>query len=99
MSEEWSDWVAHDGKGCPVVGMYVQGRYTNGRIGEGIPESSNNNPPRGYWSCWKWDTIPPLYRGWEIVEYRVRKPRELIALRELIADLPDKSPTKDPEHV
>ena len=86
MSDEWGPWIEHDGSGCPVPkGTWVRVRMQNGNVHEGralmtrIIGGEGCDPD----ACWKWQ--PGFIR---IVAYRVRKPRALIQLREMIKNLP-----------
>jgi hypothetical protein len=90
---EWGPWIEHDGKGCPCVGQFVHvvfkrdvkpknsgagsGRYINKREWIGITN------PTSAGGSWNWNTgfVP-------IVRYRIRKPRGLTILENLISDLP-----------
>ena len=85
MSEEWGQWIEHDGNGCPCVGMWVQAQFRNVRA-----HFSHGNFSGGVWegrakgiTNWTW----PDPRG-EVIRYRIRKPRGLTILENLIADLP-----------
>ena len=88
MENDWGPWIEHDGKGCPCVGRYVQREYaqptTNfwgrkdticeGRFAWGIAENGHS---------WMWAP------GWNpIIRYRVRKPRGMTILEQLLQDLP-----------
>lgn len=78
MSEEWGPWVEHDGKGCPCAGKIVRVKYGDGYLETGIAGSRGGQ-------AWDWRLV-----NWEnaVVCYRIRKPRALIELRDMIADLP-----------
>ena len=86
MSDEWGPWIEHDGKGCPCVGMYVHriydviardaqdGCFKNEKIGRVTNQRSRS---------WIWTV------GYaRVIRYRIRKPRGLTILENLIADLP-----------
>jgi len=79
---EWSDWQLHDGKGCPCVGMFGHVVYNTGHeffcVIKGTPE------------IWNVD-IPSKHRA---VRFRIRRPRALLDLIQMIADLP--APTTTP---
>lgn len=93
MNEEWGPWVEHDGKGCPCRGAFVESETRNGNIQRHIAEGS---------AIWPWGEPAPKSTGikgsaWEwldahfpsdVIRYRIRKPRALIELRDMIADLP-----------
>lgn len=89
---EWSDWIEHDGKGCPCKGEYAQFYYKDllqpqnprrpDKICEGIAYGDLSEK-----SGWLWENAP---RVLVIIRYRIRKPRGLTILENLIADLPVK---------
>lgn len=88
MSEEWGPWIEHDGRGCPVKGRFVRVVYRDGSQDElvawskiCIPGRPDTDPES---SAWAW--VVPL--PWKIIRYSIRKPRALIELRDMIADLP-----------
>lgn len=65
-----SEWIKHDGTGCPV-GLDVP---VNVKFRDGEPEDEPENPATaGYWTMvidmWTWED-----RGCDIVEYRVASP-------------------------
>ena len=82
MSEEWGSWIEHDGGPRPVpAGTYCHLVYRSGSdffgpIGCGF-NGTGVTPPGKPW-------------GWpnRVIRYRIRKPRALIELRDIIADLP-----------
>lgn len=77
MSEEWGPWIEHDGKGCPCMGMWVQVQNLNAcRIWEGVACSEGGR-------SWDWSTG---YRP--VVRYRIRRPRALLQLIEMVENLP-----------
>jgi hypothetical protein len=89
MSGEWGPWIEHDGKGCPCIGKYVHVFRKNGREVFSIAGEqclAENIDPNGENSAWVWISNAPRWD--EIVRYRIRKPRALIELRDMIADLP-----------
>ena len=83
---EWGPWIEHDGKGCPCVGMWVQAEYDvppRGPFAHGsVSGKTWEGRARGRTS-WVW----PDFRG-NIIRYRIRKPRGMTILENLIADLP-----------
>ena len=85
MSEEWGPWIEHDGKGCPCVGMYVH------VIGENREEAFGLAGSEGAGS-WDWSKAPRYTR---LTHYRIRKPRALQQLRDMIAGLPTPTPAKE----
>ncbi len=87
MSEEWGPWIEHDGKGCPVPdGAFVLvdvgvGALIigHGRFCEFCVRTANRD-----WIAWP-----------HVIRYRIRKPRGLTILEELIADLPQPATEKE----
>ncbi|GGG63641.1 hypothetical protein GCM10011415_07630 [Salipiger pallidus] len=84
ISEDWSVWRLHDGKGCPLP---------PGTIAEVVSEDGFGYTARqvarvtgGGYSSWNWDHYPELKR---ITRYRVRKPRGLYLLEERMRDVKD----------
>ncbi len=81
---EWGPWIEHDCKGCPVpIGVQVEVEYPSGNR----YISDNDDGP---W--WRGGG----YRRWRgqrahwapIIRYRIRKPRALLDLIELVENLP-----------
>jgi hypothetical protein len=85
MSEEWGPWIRHDGKGCPCAGSYVESEQRDGLIEQHIAEGVN---PELIASAWDWSSH--LYRDLDIIAYRIRKPRGLTILEELLVNLPER---------
>jgi hypothetical protein len=86
MSDEWSDWILHDGKGCPCVGMMVQVTAIANRLGDEKTHPAKIAKGGPSW-LWAETGLPPNVWQW-IIRYRIRKPRGLTILENLIADLP-----------
>lgn len=88
MSEEWGPWIEHDGKGCPIVGMFVHRVYARpGRdVKDGVVKSEKIGFVRNSGSC-SWNWVPGFA---PVVRYRIRKPRGLTILEGILADLPAK---------
>ena len=92
--EEWTEWFQHDGKGCPCVGKMVEVVRANGDVSQfiaGRGESYKTKASFSYLSMntkswWDWASDKPVYG--EIIRYRLKKPRALLDLIQLIADLP-----------
>jgi hypothetical protein len=92
MSDEWGPWIEHDGKSRPDNGVVAFVVRANGVAHEIIVGRSKfkfktsfsykNSTP----SWWLWEEATPQFG--EVVRYRIRKPRALIELRDMIADLP-----------
>lgn len=93
MSEEWSNWFLHDGKGCPCAGCMVEAvfeRATYSVITYSVVRTRIDPPElfiagSGGGQSWDWSNWPKHSR---ILRYRIRKPRGLTILENLIADLP-----------
>ena len=88
MSDEWGDWHAHDGNRCPLPdGTYVQAVEADDGSFEGIVEK---RPTRfGEVNVWDWaDCAAQSVWEYRVIAYRIRKPRGLVILETLLADLP-----------
>ena len=97
MSEEWGPWIEHDGKGCPCVGQIVECRWMDydGTVSaEGYLEGPVGIARGG--PCWTWRVVagvPIAAPGFSaIIRYRVRKPRGLVILEQLLATIPEHRP-------
>jgi hypothetical protein len=97
MSEEWGPWIEHDGKGCPCRGEYVQATDRGGVTAEfvaGTQMCKGREPVfchawRQYLpNAWTWGSMPGREQ-YEIIRYRIRKPRGLTILEGLLEKLPD----------
>ena len=87
MGEEWGPWVEHDGKGCPCVGRYVQTVFDCRSRRDANPNVKLINGGFGsegfaaggvswyYGAC-----------GVNIIRYRIRKPRGMTVLQEIVAN-------------
>ena len=97
MSEEWGPWIEHVPGPCPLkIGEFAQAvnfgrdrveRTTSGRISAKIVQ------------CPAWSERTPFGQWAMVLRYRIRKPRGLTILENLIADLPapslpDRVPTE-----
>lgn len=85
--EEWTEWFLHDGKGCPCPGAWVNVR------GEKGSQYENRASDPAWEPNWNWE---PKHE--RIISYRIRKPRALIQLREMIENLPAPSRQKEGAH-
>lgn len=92
MSEEWGPWIEHDGRGCPCHGKRVQAEFDVGtpRVIEGVVHCVKNN------GQWDWE-LADRYGLSRIIRYRIRKPRGMTILENLIADLP--APSLEPSPI
>ncbi len=103
--EEWGPWIEHDGKGCPCAGAFVESEDRSGNVQRHIADmaafrASND----GIWlikhdltflpSAWVWGEVPARF---EIIRYRIRKPRALLDLIERARSLDDAP--EGPRHV
>ena len=83
-ADGWTNWIAHDGKGCPCVGWYCQdehyGEFNDPQIKilEGI--TFGGGPSGG---SWDWSNYPKYTK---IIRYRIRKPKGAELLTQLAAD-------------
>lgn len=79
MSDEWGPWIKHDGKGCPCIGQYAHVVHKCGTEQFSIVTGNPN--------AWEWDVDPDRWS--KIVKYRIRKPRAMLILEEILARIPD----------
>ena len=84
--EEWTEWFQHDGKGCPCVGKWVHVIW-HARDGcgtefehDGFGIAAINGD-----ECWRLETWPKFSR---IIRFRIKRPRALHDMIQLIVDLP-----------
>lgn len=86
MSDEWGPWIEHDGRGCPCVGMWVHRIYDRVAVdvSDGVLKNEKIGRVKNAASkSWFWTR-----RYARVIRYRIRKPRGLTILENLIADLP-----------
>lgn len=99
MAEEWGPWIEHDGKGCPVVGMYVRIRTASGFEIEGVPSEKCAVPADGEATAWIWSSLPQSEAFLRVIRYRLRRPSALRRLIDLAADpekgLPPRFPVEE----
>lgn len=84
MTAEWGEWKEHDGGPQPVdSGAIVSVEF---RIAPPEGTCIFGNPDCDFAGTWFWhhDGSPD-----DIIRYRIRKPRGLVILENLIADLPE----------
>lgn len=84
---EWTDWIEHDGMGCPVLGMFVHIKHEGWCDAFKIAGSSFDGTEGIFGSSWHW-AIVPNQRWARVIRYRVRKPRALLDLIDLVENLP-----------
>lgn len=93
--EEWGPWIEHDGKGMPaeVVGRVILVFAEDHRGGT----MEEMGCPRNFWHpiYGAWDhqnygkRIPGTNQAYaRVIRYRIRKPRALMDLIELVENLP-----------
>ncbi|ATG47612.1 hypothetical protein CEW89_08505 [Celeribacter ethanolicus] len=88
MSEEWGPWIEHDGTPRPeLLGCYMAVVSLSGREEEGI-QNACDAPPPGMCCAFVWASLPDWRVGDAIVRYRIRKPRALLDLIEMVEALP-----------
>jgi hypothetical protein len=86
MSEEWGPWIEHDGKGCPCGGSFVE-------FEAGIWDRREVRM-RGFIACvsgkagWKAGDYKSK-KTYEVIRYRIRKPKGLTILEGLLTNLPE----------
>lgn len=99
MTDDWGPWINHDGKGCPVArGTIVEVLHANGEeeVYRALCNFRPGWPGAGVANLWDWSTCQS-YRAidYRIVQYRVQKPRALVALIGMVeglgADRPDEA--------
>lgn len=99
--DQWGPWILHDGKGCPCVGMYVHVERANGDYTYGIAGVTRYDcivSPEYYeiseddTSWWDWRESEPQFG--EVIRYRIRKPRGMTILEQLV-----KNPERELEGV
>ena len=89
---EWGPWIEHDGRGCPVAkGTFVKTLQEDGESYE-APASGET------FTRWTWSFCDMFGEpGLKIIRYRIRRPKALQQLIQMIENLP--TPTKEREHV
>ena len=96
MDDEWGPWVDHDGMGCPCWGAWVESVDAAGTVEQHIAgrifvdEMGNlvKKPPYVDGSAWTWRSMPTVVFHLRVIRYRIRKPRGMAVLEQLIADIP-----------
>lgn len=88
--EEWTEWFQHDGKGCPCVGKMVQVEVHGSRTGRIWFEEGRAGSNGGH--SWNWTNKSICIL---IIRYRIRRPKGMAILHQILADLPA-PPIKQP---
>lgn len=97
--EDWGPWVDHDGRGCPLVGrvwIAVQG-YAPGFEVRTDEDWSTNYSPEAWDSSFQGKVDEDGETWGLIIRYRVRRPKALRDLIDLVETLP--APAPQPERV
>ena len=94
MNDEWTDWIEHDGKGCPCPGQWFRGVFEcyPGKFEEHEGRAGSMGALSWDWRYWL-QLAPNGELAARLIRYRIRKPRALAQLRQMIADI------KQPEDV
>lgn len=87
MSDEYGPWIEHDGKGCPVVGMWVHVVSLKGEEAEGIARPACGRPKVGKRSRWIWSGQENMKRIDGVKKYRIRKPRAMSILTDILREV------------
>ena len=94
MDGEWTPWIEHNGMSEPETGLCIEREYANGVVLVGIMGVTSWSTKDGlpsysgacFTSSWIWgkagDCVP-------VIRYRIRKPKGLAILEELLADIPE----------
>lgn len=79
--EEWGPWIEHDGNHMPPNGAIVRATFDDLMTLTGVIDQSDETHINAF-----------MWRGpadvSHVIRYRVKKPRALIQLREMIENLP-----------
>ena len=88
--EEWGEWRLHDGGPCPVKGCFVHIVFDEGWPREKFTVAMGDPV------AWEW-AVPrmPGVQWGKVIKFRVRKPRALQQIREMIETLPAPSRQKE----
>ena len=90
----WGPWIEHDGKGCPVKGMWVQ-LFDEGPTSlepwEGLAGSEFDGTEHITGSSWHWAVVESHWGA--VIRYRVRRPKALQQLIQMVENLPAHKPT------
>ena len=87
MANEWGPWIKHDGNGCPCVGQYVRSETADGSVMDHIAHGILEGEGELVIDSWDWDMCDASGdTEWKVIRYRIRKPRGLTILQEIVAD-------------
>ena len=89
MSEDWGPWIEHDGRGVKPYGAGVYAKVEFGAPDGAVAGAYEciSESPAGRIEGWHVDDYPEYY---VVIRYRIRKPRGMVVLESLIADLPER---------
>lgn len=87
MADNWGPWLDHNGHGCPCRGQYVRMQFERIALHPNGKESDEAEGIAGEHGGDSWDWTKP---GCNIIRYRIRKPRGMVVLERLTANLPEK---------
>lgn len=98
---EWGDWIDHDGKGCPVIGVECEVETFCGRRAIVVPSPECDRPKPGYFSLWLWESMKfgfwgRIYWPHRVKRYRVRRSAGMRMIFEALNSV-DKSPAREVE--
>lgn len=90
----WTDWIDHDGNGCPCVGWWVH--LVIGDVDGETPEGLDWDGPGGI-NDYEWQGVVNKCSGswtydeeyFPVIKYRVRKPKGAEMLERLVQDVPE----------
>ena len=89
--EEWGPWIEHDGGYAPyLAGVWVEGDTLVGILSgytvvDTFIDREQWRVEDGQGESWNWANWPEFGK---IIRYRIRKPRALMDLIELVENLP-----------
>lgn len=84
---EYGPWINHDGKGCPVVGMWVHVVSFKGDEAEGVVQPACNDPKARKRSRWFWRDYVDCMAIDGVKKYRIRKPRGMSILLSILSEV------------
>jgi len=89
MAEEWGPWITHNGMPHPLPGgTLVIVQHLDGLVTEAVTKGRPPLPDEV--DCWDWsDCEAKRCREAKIIRYRIRRPRGLTILQDLIEQLPE----------
>ena len=88
---EWGPWIEHDGMRRPVKDAFIEIEFRCGDIWVGHLGGADEvrtsggvvaRPETDESSSWVWGTHAPK---WDVIRYRIRKPRGMAVLQEVVA--------------